>query len=54
MPFGSPSSPAPAKELRVFGLAAWTIDRFVGRRTVLHKLQYEATRLRERPVCGAW
>jgi ATP-binding cassette subfamily B protein len=42
--------PAPAKELRVFGLAAWTIDRFVGRRTVLHKLQYEATRLRERPV----
>jgi ABC-type multidrug transport system fused ATPase/permease subunit len=42
--------PAPAKELRVFGLAAWTIDRFTKRRTLLHTLQYEATRLRERPV----
>src|SRR5207245_1193297 len=28
----------------------WTIDRFVNRRTRLHALQYEATRLRERPV----
>jgi ABC-type multidrug transport system fused ATPase/permease subunit len=44
--------PAPAKELRLFGLAAWTIDRFIGRRTRLHALQYEATRLREKPV--AW
>jgi ABC-type multidrug transport system fused ATPase/permease subunit len=42
--------PAPAKELRVFGLASWTIDRFIKRRTLLHTLQYEATRLRERPV----
>src|SRR5438874_2244873 len=42
--------PAPAKELRLFGLAAWTIDRFIARRTRLHALQYEATRLRERPV----
>src|SRR5207247_9752663 len=42
--------PAPAKELRLFGLAGWTIDRFVARRTRLHALQYEATRLRERPV----
>jgi ATP-binding cassette, subfamily B, bacterial len=42
--------PAPSKELRVFGLASWTIDRFVKRRTLLHTLQYEATRLRERPV----
>ncbi len=42
--------PAPAKELRLFGLAAWTIDRFVSRRTRLHALQYEATRLREKPV----
>jgi ABC-type multidrug transport system fused ATPase/permease subunit len=41
---------APAKELRLFGLAAWTIDRFVARRTRLHALQYEATRLREKPV----
>ncbi len=41
---------APAKELRLFGLAAWTIDRFLARRTRLHALQYEATRLREKPV----
>jgi ABC-type multidrug transport system fused ATPase/permease subunit len=42
--------PAPAKELRLFGLVGWTIDRFVNRRTRLHALQYEATRLREKPV----
>jgi len=42
----------PAKELRLFGLADWTLDRFVTRRTTLHRLQYEATRLRERPM--AW
>jgi len=42
-------SPA-SKELRLFGLADWVIDRFVTRRTRLHELQYEATRLRERPV----
>ena len=41
--------PAPAKELRLFGLASWTIDRFVARRSRLHALQYEATRLRENP-----
>jgi len=44
--------PAPSKELRLFGLADWTVDRFTGRRTRLHALQYEATRLRERPL--AW
>ncbi len=42
--------PAPAKELRLFGLASWAIDRFTARRTRLHALQYEATRLREKPV----
>jgi ATP-binding cassette subfamily B protein len=42
--------PPPAKELRLFGLADWTIDRFVNRRTLLHALQYEATRLREKPM----
>jgi ATP-binding cassette subfamily B protein len=36
--------------LRLFGLAGWTIDRFVKRRTLLHALQYEATRLREKPM----
>jgi len=42
--------PPASKELRLFGLAGWTIDRFVNRRTRLYALQYEATRLRERPV----
>ena len=42
--------PPAAKELRLFGLADWTIDRFVSRRTRLHTLQYDATRLRERPL----
>ncbi len=42
--------PAPAKEVRIFGLAGWVIERFVERRTRLHALQYEATRLRERPM----
>ena len=42
--------PGPAKELRLFGLAGWTIARFVERRTRLHTLQYEATRLREQPM----
>jgi len=36
--------------LRLFGLVRWTIERFVARRTHLHTLQYEATRLRERPL----
>jgi len=42
--------PPASKELRLFGLAGWTLDRFVERRTRLHELQYAATRLRERPV----
>jgi ABC-type multidrug transport system fused ATPase/permease subunit len=42
--------PPASKELRLFGLAGWTIDRFVNRRTRLYTLQREATRLRERPV----
>ena len=42
--------PPAAKELRLFGLAGWTIDRFLDRRTTLHRLQYDATKLRERSV----
>jgi ABC-type multidrug transport system fused ATPase/permease subunit len=42
--------PPAAKELRLFGLADWVMERFVARRTLLHELQYEATRLRERPL----
>jgi ABC-type multidrug transport system fused ATPase/permease subunit len=40
--------PPAAKELRLFGLADWTLDRFVDSR--LHELVYQATRLRERPL----
>ena len=42
--------PPAAKELRLFGLADWTVDRFRSRRHQLFELQYVATRLRERPV----
>ena len=42
--------PPASKELRLFGLAGWTLDRFIARRTRLHELQYAATRLREKPV----
>jgi ABC-type multidrug transport system fused ATPase/permease subunit len=42
--------PPASKELRMFGLAGWTIERFIARRIRLHDLQYAATRLRERPV----
>jgi ATP-binding cassette subfamily B protein len=42
--------PPASKELRLFGLAGWTINRFIAKRTRLHELQYAATRLRERPV----
>ena len=45
--------PPGAKELRLFGLAGWTIDRFIARRTRLHEVQYEATRLRERSVLSS-
>jgi ABC-type multidrug transport system fused ATPase/permease subunit len=45
--------PPAAKELRLFGLAGWTIDRFLARRRRLHQLQYEATRLREKSVLGS-
>jgi len=42
--------PPASKELRLFGLVGWTIERFIARRTRLHELQYAATRLRERPL----
>ncbi|MCC6387671.1 MAG: ABC transporter ATP-binding protein [Dehalococcoidia bacterium] len=42
--------PPAAKELRVFGLVGWTMDRFIANRRRLHDIQYRATRLRERPV----
>src|SRR5206468_2978986 len=42
--------PPAAKELRLFGLSDWVMERFVSRRTMLHELQYKATRLREKPL----
>jgi ABC-type multidrug transport system fused ATPase/permease subunit len=42
--------PQPAKELRLFGLAGWTVERFIARRKRLFQLQYRATRLREKSV----
>ncbi|MBA2625078.1 MAG: ATP-binding cassette domain-containing protein [Acidimicrobiia bacterium] len=45
--------PPAAKELRLFGLAPWTLDRFIARRTLLHELQYQATRMRERPLAAS-
>lgn len=39
-----------AKELRLFGLAEWVVDRFAQRRRHLYDLQWEATKLRERSV----
>jgi ABC-type multidrug transport system fused ATPase/permease subunit len=42
--------PQAAKELRLFGLADWVVDRFRTRRRRLYDLRWEATRLRERPV----
>src|SRR5947208_11256286 len=42
--------PPAAKEIRLFGLVGWTIDRFTTARRHLFDLQYRATRLREKPV----
>src|SRR5579864_492550 len=39
-----------AKELRLFGLGGWTVDRFTSGRRHLLNLQFQATRLRERPM----
>lgn len=42
-----------AKELRLFGLADWVVDRFADRRRHLLDLQWKATRLRERSVVSS-
>ncbi len=44
--------PPAAKELRLFGLAGWTVERFRSSRIRLFELRWQATRLRERPL--AW
>ena len=45
--------PPAAKEIRVFGLSDWVLDRFIARRRRLHQLQYLATRMRERSVLAS-
>lgn len=42
--------PPAAKELRLFGLADWIVERFRSRRRRLFDLRWEATRLRERAL----
>ena len=42
-----------SKEVRLFGLAAWTVARFARHRRQLHDLRWQATRLRERPVLAS-
>jgi len=42
--------PPAAKEVRLFGLSDWVIERFRARRRRLFDLRWQATRLRERPV----
>jgi ABC-type multidrug transport system fused ATPase/permease subunit len=42
--------PPAAKELRLFGLGGWVVERFRARRQQLFELRWQATRLRERPV----
>ena len=42
--------PPAAKELRLFGLADWVVERFRARRRHLFELRWEATRLRERSL----
>jgi ABC-type transport system involved in cytochrome bd biosynthesis fused ATPase/permease subunit len=45
--------PPAAKELRIFGLPDWVLERFLVSRRRLHQLQYEATRMRERSVLAS-
>ena len=42
--------PPAAKELRLFGLSQWIVDRFSTRRRQLYELRWQATRLREKSV----
>jgi len=42
-----------AKEVRLFGLADWVVDRFADRRRTLFDLQWEATRLREQSAISS-
>lgn len=45
--------PPGAKELRLFGLVGWTVERFLAHRRRLHHLQFDATRMRQGPLLTA-
>jgi ABC-type multidrug transport system fused ATPase/permease subunit len=45
--------PPAAKEVRIFGLPDWVLERFITSRRRLHQLQYQATRMRERSVLAS-
>ena len=45
--------PPAAKEVRIFGLPDWVLERFLVSRRRLHRLQYDATRMRERSVLAS-
>jgi ABC-type multidrug transport system fused ATPase/permease subunit len=45
--------PPAAKELRLFGLGSWTVERFGSLRRRLFDLQWHATRLREKSVLSS-
>ena len=45
--------PPAAKEVRIFGLPDWVLERFLVSRRRLHALQYQATRMRERSVLAS-
>ena len=42
--------PPASKEIRLFGLGDWIVERFRKERRLLHDLRWHATRLRRRPV----
>ena len=43
-------NPPASKELRLFSLADWVVNRFATHRRKLHDLRWEATRLRQQPL----
>ena len=47
------TEPTAAKEVRLFGIGDWLLERFTTNRLRMHDLQYAATRLRERSLAGA-
>jgi ABC-type multidrug transport system fused ATPase/permease subunit len=45
--------PPASKEMRLFGLADWTVERFAASRRKLFELRWAATRLRQQPIVSS-